>query len=294
MAATCGGVRQSSAPAPSAVEVFRVLLRGHQTLTSARRTAVPVREARRAAVVGVDERLGLHGHLMDGAIGEVHELLGVVDREERVPALVSGIRRGGHVAFLQRGGHRRVADRPRPSAIADRLELAVPVLGGHPDFDVDDRIRGRPQRRRDAAVRGQDLGRRRRRPAAACSPPSCPGRLRRRSDGASGSPAPTRGGKRAGRHQLHGREHRIRQRKRFQVLAWRRTSQLGGQHHGHEACHGREYSSINEWGGETEVKSQKSKVKSQSRKSKARSLTRPAAASATRTRSRRAWPPGRR
>jgi hypothetical protein len=81
---------------------------------------------------------------VDGAVREINELFRVAKRERRVTAPVSGIGRCGRVAFLQRGCHRRVADHAGPPAIADGLELAVPRVGRHPDFDLDFGIGRRP------------------------------------------------------------------------------------------------------------------------------------------------------
>src|SRR5690606_3788736 len=55
------------------------------------------------------------------------------------------------VAALHRVGHLRIAELPRPDAIADADELAVPAIRRKPDFDLDVGIAGRCQRRLDAA-----------------------------------------------------------------------------------------------------------------------------------------------
>ena len=94
---------------------------------------------------------------------------------ERVAALVTGVGGRRRVAFLQRGGHRRIADHARPPAVADRLELSVPVLDRQPHFHLDLRVGRRLENRRDPAVRGQHGRRGRppcpRPPAGAPRPP---------------------------------------------------------------------------------------------------------------------------
>ena len=74
-----------------AVVVVRKHLGFLEALTSARRAAIPVRALRRHAVERLDQRLGLHGHLVLGAPGEVDELLGMIERERPAPADVSRV-----------------------------------------------------------------------------------------------------------------------------------------------------------------------------------------------------------
>ena len=144
------------------VEVFGIPLRGHEALTSTCRAAVPVRQARRALKVRRNDRLGLGGQLVHGAVAEIDQLLRMTDGKKRVRALMARIGRGGGIAFPQGQRHRNVVQAPGPSAVADRLKLSVPVRGRQPHLDLDVRVRGRPRHRRDTTVRrqGDGLGRR--------------------------------------------------------------------------------------------------------------------------------------
>ena len=147
----CARVRRCAGD--DAVVVVRKALRLGEALASAGRAAVPVRPPRAAAVERVDDRLRLDGHLVLGAIREVDELFGMAEREPAAAAGVARIGRARRVAALQRVGHRRITDRPRPAAVADRLELAVPSGRRQPHFDLDVGVARRRQRRRDAAER---------------------------------------------------------------------------------------------------------------------------------------------
>ena len=187
-----------------AVVVLREHLRGLEPLSSARRAAVPVGQLRARAVEGLDDLLGLRGHLVLGAPREVHELLGMPEREGAAAADVTGVGRRRGIAGSQRLGHVRIADDARPATVADRLILAVPgsvarrAFGGRhrqPDLDLDVGVARRRQRRGDAAERTQRLvGVRAARRAA--------GRLER-----------------AGGHDLRFRDGRVLERQRRQALA---------------------------------------------------------------------------
>ena len=113
----------------------------------------------------MQDRLGLYGGLMDGAIAEVRDLLGMIKRPGSVgPAgMMAGIGGGGGVV-VRHGVHQLVvADGAREAAIARALERAIPIRGGgHPDFEVDLRIRRWLDDSRHAAERrhvGRDLAR---------------------------------------------------------------------------------------------------------------------------------------
>ena len=139
------------------VEIGRVHLRRRQSLPAALRAAIPERQLRRAAVVRVDDRLGLHRHLVMRAVGQVDQLLGVAVRELRASPDVAGIGAGTGVSGGDRFGERGIGDRPGPSAVADGLKFAVPPGRRQPDFDLDVRIAAGCQRRRDATKGRQFL-----------------------------------------------------------------------------------------------------------------------------------------
>ena len=74
-------------------------------------------------------------------------------------ARMAGIRRRDGISAPQRVGHRLVVDATCPSAVANALELSIPGLLRHPDFDLDVGIPRRPQCRSDATERRQFRGR---------------------------------------------------------------------------------------------------------------------------------------
>jgi hypothetical protein len=90
----------------------------------------------------VQDGLGLHGCFVDGAIAEVGDLLGVVERPGGIGALgmVAGIGGGRGVVVGEREAQLVVADQAREAAVAGALELAVPVGDGHPDFKINIRV----------------------------------------------------------------------------------------------------------------------------------------------------------
>ena len=137
-----------------AVEVGRIANRRGDALTSSLRAAVPDRELLCAAVEAVDQRLGLHGHLVYRAITEVDDLLRMADRERRVIANVASIGSRRRVSVGQRASHRPVRDGPGPGAVADSLESSIP-LRRQPDLDPDVRVGGWTKRCGDTAELGQ-------------------------------------------------------------------------------------------------------------------------------------------
>ena len=84
-----------------AIEVFRITLRLHQALPSARGAAGPVREARGAVIERADDGFRLHCHLVDGSIREIDDFFRMSDCERRISARVSRIRRCRRVTLLQ-------------------------------------------------------------------------------------------------------------------------------------------------------------------------------------------------
>src|SRR4029450_13744301 len=97
-----------------------------QALPPARGATRPVGEPWRAIVERCNNGLRFHRQLVDRAIREIYDLFRMSDRERRIPTDVSRVRRCRRVTLLQRRGQRAIADRSRPAAIADGLELAVP------------------------------------------------------------------------------------------------------------------------------------------------------------------------
>src|SRR5208282_6879883 len=137
-----------------AVVIAWEALRLHQPLPAARRAAIPVGPVRPLSVIGGDDRLRLHGHLVDGPVPKIDQPLGMADGETGGSALMPGVGGGGGVMVLERGGQRPVGDTSRPTAVAHALELAIPVCGRHPDFEFYDGIRTRACRGGDAAEAG--------------------------------------------------------------------------------------------------------------------------------------------
>ena len=68
-----------------AIEVFRITLRFHQALPSARGAAGPVRKARGAVIELGDDGFRLDCHLVDGSIREIDDFVRMSDCERRIP-----------------------------------------------------------------------------------------------------------------------------------------------------------------------------------------------------------------
>ena len=79
----------------------------------------------------------------------------LVPGPDGVATPMAGIGRRGRIAFAQGRCHCRVADDAGPAAVADGLELSVPVVDGKPDLHLDIRIRRRFENGRNAAERRQ-------------------------------------------------------------------------------------------------------------------------------------------
>ena len=122
-----------------AVVILGVALGFHERLAAAVGAGAEVGALRALAVEGVQDGLGFHGRFVDGAIAEVGDLLGVIERPGGIGAagMVAGIGGGGGVVVGHGVRQLVVADGARETAVADALELAVPVGGGHPDFELD-------------------------------------------------------------------------------------------------------------------------------------------------------------
>ncbi len=138
-----------------AVEVFGVAGHFHKGLPTAGGAAVPIGVLRAFAVVSGHNRFRCDDGVVYGAIAEVDDFFRMPEREHAVAAFVAGIGGRGCVAFLHGLRHGGVADHAGPSAVADDLDLAVPVFG-KPDFHFDVGIGGRLERGGDAAVGRKD------------------------------------------------------------------------------------------------------------------------------------------
>ena len=87
---------------------------------------------------------------------EVDDLLGVAERPGRLDRRTGMARIGGRrrVAFGDRHSKIRIVDQTGEPSITERLELPVPAVDRHPDFDPDVRV-GRRRRRSDDAAEGR-------------------------------------------------------------------------------------------------------------------------------------------
>jgi hypothetical protein len=179
----CARVRRGADD--DAVVIVRESLGLHEALTAPRRTAIPVRLARRAAVERFDGALCSDGHFVDSTPRIIDELFRMSEGKASSRTGVTGVGRGCGVAASERVVQRRITDDAGPPAISHSLELAIPAGDRHPDFDFDIRIRCRRQRgghaaesngvaesllsvgpaggRTREAARGDDLGERNRR-----------------------------------------------------------------------------------------------------------------------------------
>ena len=148
----------------NAVEVFGVTLCGHQPLASTGRTALPIGEARATSIVGSYQRFRLNSSFVNGAKGEIGDLLGMTECNAAAAASVTGVggRRG--ITLSNRVRHSARVDRTGETASAFHEEFAVPrCCRRQPDFGFDFRISRRPESDRNPAVsrgllRGSDVG----------------------------------------------------------------------------------------------------------------------------------------
>jgi hypothetical protein len=144
--------------ADDAVEILGETLRRHRRLPATGRTTLEVGESGRAIVELVDDLFRLHRHLVDGAIGEVHDLFGMAETEHPARAVslrVTGIRRRRRVAASQRDLHVGITlDRTCKPPIADGEESSIPIRHRHPELDVDVGVRCWFEHHLHAAVLG--------------------------------------------------------------------------------------------------------------------------------------------
>jgi hypothetical protein len=119
------------------VVVAWIARRFGDSLTPALRAAVPVRLLRRDTVVGGDDRLRVHGHLVQCAISEVDVLLAMAEGERHRVAHMAGIGRARGKAATDGGRHFVVTQHAGGVAVADRLVFAVPPFCRQPHIGFD-------------------------------------------------------------------------------------------------------------------------------------------------------------
>src|SRR5215831_11402589 len=93
-----------------AIEICRVHLRFFQSLAAAGRAAIPVIDLRRTAIKRRDDRLGLYGHFMHGAVNKVDQFFVMPKCEAGAAASVPSVSRRCGITALQRLSHGGVAD----------------------------------------------------------------------------------------------------------------------------------------------------------------------------------------
>ena len=142
-----------------AVVIVREPLRFHQPFVAARRAADEVGAFWSFRVERLRDRLRLERGLVVGAIREVDQPFGFLEREPgRIrPArgFMAGVGRGRRIAppqLVRKLGER---DGSGPPAVADAGELAVPLLERQPDLEENLRVARRRNHARDAAERRQ-------------------------------------------------------------------------------------------------------------------------------------------
>ena len=141
-----------------AVVILGIALGFHQRLAAAVGARAEVGTLGSLAVEGVQDGLGFHGRFVNGAIAEVGDLLGVVERPGGIDSwrgAVTGVGAGAGVVVADGVGQLVVADVAGEAAVACALKLAVPVGGRHPDFELDVRVGGRLDDSGHAAERRQ-------------------------------------------------------------------------------------------------------------------------------------------
>src|SRR5439155_27376659 len=100
-------------------------LRLHEALPPTRRAAIPISKLLPAAVKSRDDRLRFDGHRMLRAVSEIDQLLRMAQSETAARAGMAGVGGGSCISTPQRLRHCAVADRSRPTAVADGFKLAV-------------------------------------------------------------------------------------------------------------------------------------------------------------------------
>ena len=199
------------------VEVGRIHRRERQSLIAASGAAVPQRCGRLFAVIRADDGFCVNGQLMQRSMRVIDELLRMPDRERRAGRRVAAVRARRRVAERDGGRERLVADRARPSAVADCLQFAVPAGCRQPHFNFDVRIGRRLARQRDTTERRRcchRAGEGRRNASARNSRRRSKCACRDGSRGRDGRILQPQGGQPLARHGrggwtlLHGREQR--------------------------------------------------------------------------------------
>src|SRR5262249_14800932 len=120
------------------------------------RAAFEIGVLRQPVVELLDQLFGLERHLVNRAVREVHNLLRMAQAKHPVGTIggrVTGIGSGGRIAQPQ--GHLHVGitlNRSGKSSVSDGEEPSVPVLGRHPELDVDVGVGGWLEDHCDAAM----------------------------------------------------------------------------------------------------------------------------------------------
>lgn len=117
-----------------AVEFVWVAVSLQEAFTSATGAAVPIKITRLAIIERFDESLGLDGHLVFGAVGEVNELFRMTHDEAGAGTCMAIIGRAGSVATAECVCHIVVVEGASPSAAAHREKLSVPAGQREPNL----------------------------------------------------------------------------------------------------------------------------------------------------------------
>ena len=139
-----------------AVIIVGIFLRFLQRRDAASAAFVHVGKLGCAAVERSDGSLRSDGHLVRGAVAEIDDLLGMIQRVTGAVLMprVFGRRRE---AALHRRGQAAEAEIAAEPAISGAAQLPVPAGNGHPDFDLDLGIGGGHGGGGDAAKRRKIL-----------------------------------------------------------------------------------------------------------------------------------------
>ncbi len=150
------GPKVSGRAGEDAVVIVGKALGFHERLAAAVGTTGEVGVFRCIAIEGLDDRFGLDGHFVDGAIAEVGDFFGMAESPIGVDAIgsMAGVGGGSGVTVTNGGGHFGVVDRTGEAAVAGAAKFAVPVCRREPDFKMDFRIADRADDSADATEGG--------------------------------------------------------------------------------------------------------------------------------------------
>jgi hypothetical protein len=141
-------------PGDNSVEIDWEALRLHQRLVAARGAASKIVVSWRLAIERADQKLRPLHRFMNRSIAPIRDALRASDRERRIGSDVSGVGCDRYVRRLQPGRHVGIAHVGAVAAVAEHLQLPVPVCLGKPDLEPDDGTR----HRRDDAVHATKSG----------------------------------------------------------------------------------------------------------------------------------------